>query len=247
MDWGRAKTILILSFLFLNLLLGYQLWVTRWDPGILNANTTAVKAETTKLLETKNIRVLQTIPKEAPKLRQISVKFVDNNRNPDLIPLPTPIQYNHIVGKNTLKDAAVKAVIQNANKYQFDADAGKAGVYIFDQMYENVPMFDVPLQLFVEKAEITGYKQAYVEVQSGVEQKVQKVISAYTALHSLAENYLPAGSVIKNISLGYHGLRFDSETHPMLPYWRIILDNGSSYYVQAFSGAVEGNQEPSKS
>jgi regulatory protein YycI of two-component signal transduction system YycFG len=113
-------------------------------------------------------------------------------------------------------------------------------------MYDAVPMFDVTLRLFAEKGEITGYKQAFVEVQSGVEQKEQKVISAYTAVRTLVESYLSAGSIIKDIQLGYHGQRFDSETHPMLPFWRVVLDKGDPYYVQAFSGAVEGNQDQSK-
>jgi hypothetical protein len=58
---------------------------------------------------------------------------------------------------------------------------------------------------------------------------------------------LPVGSVITDIQLGYHGQRFDSETQPMLPFWRIVLEKGAPYYVQAFSGAVEGNQEQTKS
>lgn len=246
MDWGRAKMVLILSFLFLNLLLGYQMWVTRWNPGLLNSDMTAFKEETKQLLTSKNIKVLITIPKAVPKLRQISVKFADNNGDPKLVPLQAPVAYLNFSSKNSLRDFAFKADIPNASQYQLDLSESKADVFIFNQIFEDVPMFDVTLQLFAKKAVITGYKQAFVEVQSGVEQKEQKVISAYTAVRSLAENYLPAGSVITSIQLGYHGQRFDSETQPMLPFWRIVLDKGAPYYVQAFSGAVEGNQEQTK-
>jgi regulatory protein YycI of two-component signal transduction system YycFG len=243
MDWGRAKMVLILSFLFLNLLLGYQMWATRWDPAILNSGTTALKEETRIILASKNIRVLQDIPKEVPKLRQISVKFADNNGNPNLIPLQSPIAFTSFTTKNSLRDLAFKADIPNASDYQLDRSLEQDDVHVFNQMYGDIPMFDVTLQLFTKKGEITGYKQAFVEVQSGVDQKDQKVISAYTAVRTLAENYLPAGSVITDIQLGYHGQRFNSETHPMLPFWRIVLDKGDRYYVQAFSGAVEGNQD----
>jgi regulatory protein YycI of two-component signal transduction system YycFG len=243
MDWGRAKMVLILSFLFLNLLLGYQMWATRWDPAILNSGTAALKEETRIMLASKNIRVLQAIPKEVPKLRQISVKFADNNGNPKLISLQTPVAVTSFTSKNSLRDLALQADIPNASDYQLDVSLEKNDVHVFNQMYGDIPMFDVTLQLFAKKGEITGYKQAYVEVQSGVDQKDQKVISAYTAVRTLAENYLPAGSVITDIQLGYHGQRFNSETHPMLPFWRIVLDKGDRYYVQAFSGAVEGNQD----
>jgi regulatory protein YycI of two-component signal transduction system YycFG len=246
MDWGRAKMVLILSFLFLNLLLGYQMWATRWDPGLLNSNMTALKEETMLQLTNKNIKVLITIPKAVPKLRQISVKFAGNNGNPKLVTLQAPIPYTSFTTKNSLRDLALKADIPNALLYQLDLGVHNADGFVFNQMYMDVPLFDITLQLFAKKAEITGYKQAFVEVQSGVEQKEQKVISAYTAVRSLAENYLPVGSIITDIQLGYHGQKFDSETQPMLPFWRIVVDKGAPYYVQAFSGAVEGNQDQTK-
>jgi regulatory protein YycI of two-component signal transduction system YycFG len=222
------------------------MWATRWDPGLFNSGITALKDETELLLTSKNIRVLQDIPKEVPKLRQISVKFADNNGNPSLVTLQQPVVYSSFTSKNGLRDLAFKADIANATQYKLDESSVKNDLFVFNQMYEAVPMFDVTLQLFAKKGEITGYKQAFVEVQSGVEQKVQKVISAYTAVRTLAESYLSTGSIIKDIQLGYHGQRFDSETHPMLPFWRVVLDKGDPYYVQAFSGAVEGNQDQSK-
>ena len=246
MDWGRAKMVLILSFLFLNLLLGYQMWVTRWDPGLLNSDMGAFKEETKQLLTSKNIKILITIPKAVPKLRQISVKFADNNGDPKLVPLQTPIAFTNFTAKNSLRDFAFKADIPNASQYQLDRSENKADLFIFNQTFEDVPLFDITLQLIAKNAVITGYKQAFVEVQSGVEQKEQKVISAFTAVRSLAENYLPTDSVITSIQLGYHGQRFDSVTQPMLPFWRIVLEKGAPYYVQAFSGAVEGNQEQIK-
>jgi regulatory protein YycI of two-component signal transduction system YycFG len=106
-------------------------------------------------------------------------------------------------------------------------------------------MFDVPLQLFAENGEITGYKQTYVEVKSGGEptdKAGQKIISAYAAVRSLAENYLSEGAVITDIRLGYHGQLYDSEDQTFVPNWRISLSDGEPYYVHAFTGAVEAIQ-----
>jgi regulatory protein YycI of two-component signal transduction system YycFG len=249
MDWGRAKMVLILSFLFLNLLLGYQMWVTRWDPTLLNSDMKAFKEDTKQLLASKNIKVINNIPSDVPKMRQISVKFTDPNAETKLIKLPAPIPYTNLKAKNSLRDFAFKADIPNATQYKLDEGLVKPSEFLFNQMSDNVPLFDVTLQLFTKNSQVTGYKQAFVEVQLGVEQKEQKpvkVISAYTAVRSLAENYLPVGSVITDIQLGYHGQRFNSDTQPMLPFWRIVLEKGAPYYVQAFSGAVEGNQEQTK-
>jgi len=245
MDWGRAKTVLILSFLFLNLLLVYQMWITRWDPTISSGAASDMKKEANTKLASKNIRVLYEIPTEAPKLEQISVNYLNNSGNAPLVTLAKPLTPENLLTNNGFRDFAEQAGVKEASSYTFDSSRSNADMFVFNQMYEHLPMFDVTLQLFSKKTEITGYKQAIVEVQSSSKKKQQKVISAYTALRSISD-YLPEGSVISTVSLGYHGQSFDSATHLMLPYWRIMLDNGEHYYVQAFTGAVEGNQDTPK-
>jgi regulatory protein YycI of two-component signal transduction system YycFG len=247
MDWSRAKTILILSFLLLNVLLGYQLWSSRMDRSNLESDTVGIMQEVNKLLASKNIRIQMDVPKDAPKLNQISVKLNDKYRDGNTTILSKPIRFINLTSKNIPKEFITKAAIEKPEMYQYDSVDGKDSIYVFNQMTSNVPMFDINLKLFVQKGEITGYKQVYVEVQSEGVQKEQKVISAYTAIRSLAENFLAEGSIITDIRLGYHGQQFDSETQYMLPYWRIKLADGSVYFVQAFNGAVEGPQVTGKS
>lgn len=246
MDWGRAKTILIVSFLFLNLLLGYQMWASRWDQSNSVTETALNKEETHKILADKSIRVLNEVPKDTPKLKQVSVKFDDKYSHSEIVTFATPIKYINLLGKKRVGAIISKTPIENAKQYQLDNALSKNDVYVYHQMLDEIPMFDVTLTLFDKKGEITGYKQAYVEVQSGEEQKEEKIISAYTAIRSLADKYLPKGAAIMDVKLGYHGKRFDSQTHTMLPFWRVILTDGEIYYVQAFTGAIEGNQEQAK-
>jgi regulatory protein YycI of two-component signal transduction system YycFG len=79
-----------------------------------------------------------------------------------------------------------------------------------------------------------------VQPESGQKaQKEQKVISPYVALRSLIEYYLPEGSVVTSIRLGYHGQEYNSQTMYMVPYWRVSLGSGEVYFVHAFNGAVE--------
>jgi regulatory protein YycI of two-component signal transduction system YycFG len=73
--------------------------------------------------------------------------------------------------------------------------------------------------------------------------KEQQVLPASTAAAHLIENYLPAGSVIKDIRLGYHGQIFpDAETQVSAPSWRVLLENGEMYYVNAISAEVTTGQ-----
>jgi regulatory protein YycI of two-component signal transduction system YycFG len=248
MNWGRAKTILILAFLFLNVLLSYQLWADRFSPTASERDSANLVEETEKLLSTKRIRVMPSIPKDTPKLTTINVRYPEEYRNPKQVTLAKPIKFINLLSRTTLREIESKATISHFNSYQLDtanASEAKDDVHVFHQIYREMPMFDVTLQLFAENGEITGYKQAYVEVKSGGgpgEPSGQKIISAYAAIRTLAESYLSEGAVITDIRLGYHGQLFDSEDQTLVPNWRITLSDGEPYYVHAFTGAVEAIQ-----
>ncbi|OXM84553.1 two-component system regulatory protein YycI [Paenibacillus rigui] len=248
MDWGRAKLILILSFFMLNVVLGYQLWTTRSDLLEFDANTASAAEEIQRLLKSKNIQVSVEMPKEIPRLKEIVVKFDEKMKSDKKIPVSAPFKYSPILGKGATKDAAARAVIPNMDAYQYDPVLSVNGVYVFHQLYNGVPMFEVKLELNEQNGLITSYSQGYVEVQSESDQKEQKVISPYTVLRSLIETYFPSGSVVNSIKLGYHGQVFNSQTMFMVPYWRVSLGNGDGdiYYVNALNGAVELPQKNRK-
>jgi len=248
MDWGRAKLILILSFFMLNVVLGYQLWTTRSDLLEFDANTASAAEEIQRLLKSKNIQVSAEMPKEIPRLKEFVVQFDEKMKSDKRIPLGTPFKYSPLLSRGSPKDTAAKAVIPNLDAYQYDPVLSVNGVYVFHQLYNSVPMFEVKLELNEENGLITSYSQGYVEVQSESDQKEQKVISPYTVLRSLIETYFPSGSVVTSIKLGYHGQVFNSQTMFMVPYWRVVLGNGDGdiYYVNALNGAVELPQKNKK-
>ncbi|WP_438445152.1 two-component system regulatory protein YycI [Gorillibacterium sp. sgz5001074] len=245
MNWGRAKTILIMAFLFLNVLLGYQLWADRFSPTASERDSATLIEDTEKLLDTKSIRVISAIPKDTPKLSTINVRYPEAYREPKEMELAKPIRFISLMSRTTLREIQSKSLISHFDQYRLDSPVSKDGVYVFHQLYRELPMFDVVLQLFAENGEITGYKQTYVEVKSGGgpnDPSGQKIISAYTAIRTLAESYLSEGAVITDIKLGYHGQLFDSEDQTLVPNWRITLSDGEPYYVHAFTGAVEAIQ-----
>jgi regulatory protein YycI of two-component signal transduction system YycFG len=95
------------------------------------------------------------------------------------------------------------------------------------------------MELFEENGFVASYTQSYVEIEQSESNDKQKVIPALIAIKSLVENYLPEGSVIADVQLGYHGQIYDSQTQFMLPSWRIVLDSRLTYYIQAFNGLIE--------
>lgn len=245
MDWGKAKTVLILSFLFLNILLGYQLWATGW--GRSESNTAFIIQETNELLASKNIQLnVEEVPGEAPLLKSFTVRYDELSMDASKQMLSQPVPMGSPFTKNFSRDLMIHTPVRYADHYEIDLIRSDDGVYVFNQIVDKIPLFDSTLQLYEKNNEIVAYKQTYVEVQSGGEQQEQKVISAYTAIRRLAENYLPEGSVIIDVQLGYHGTSFDSETQYMLPFWRIMLADGNPYYVQAYNGEVDEPRENSQ-
>ncbi|GAA3410814.1 two-component system regulatory protein YycI [Paenibacillus hodogayensis] len=250
MDWSRAKSIFILSFLALNLLLGYELWSGKWNAIGESKKTSAdIAQELDRIMVSRGIKMSASVPKETPKMREITVKWVDGETYGRKISLPEPLRYNLFLSKGSLKDLASRA-IPKIESYAYDRVTSKDGLFMMNQLFGEYPLFDVNLELYMTNGEVTGYRQAFVEVDTGSEGKEEKkVISAYTVLRTLAEKYLQNGSVVTDIRLGYHGQFFETEqwsTLPTFPTWRVALDNGDIYYVQGFRGDVETAERGAK-
>lgn len=252
MEWGRAKTILIVSFLCLNVLLGYQLWVSKIHLKDSNLEIAGIKEEMSQLMREKGIRLEAPMPAETPNLKEITVKF-NVNMIPDArMELSEPIAGNLLLNQTEMGEV-LKQQIPHADAYQFDfiasakEEPNPAEVYILNQLYGSYPMFDVRLKLYHMNGAIRAYWQSYVEVHPGSVQKEQKVLSAATVIRSLIEkNHLQYEAVIQDVRLGYHGQIFNSETQVLAPFWRIVTEKGDVYYVHAINGAVEGTTEGAK-
>lgn len=243
MEWGRAKSILILSFFVLNVLLGYSLWNNKWNLAGSSSGSVNSEQVLKKRMAAKSVKLQTDIPKEMPALSEISVIFKDNGLTTVQKKLEHPVPIRNFLSKKEKSQIPIEYL----NQYQYDAAASHEKVYIFDQTYHGLPLFDVQLKLYAEGTNFTGYTEAYADVRPMPDQKTQKVISAATALSALVENYLPTGSAVTSIELGYHGQIYNSETQYMLPSWRVALNDGTIYYVHAFNGDVEVPQAKSAS
>ncbi|WP_127582175.1 two-component system regulatory protein YycI [Paenibacillus koleovorans] len=242
MDWSRAKTILIFSFLLLNLTLGYELWANQWLRGEGKTVSADMAVELNRLMQSRNIRVEMDIPTDVPKMQEIVVKWMDGNTYGRKVTLAQPLKYNRFLSKGSLKDLANHS-IPNAEAYRYDPVSAMDGVYRMNQLYLDYPMFDVTMELFMTDGEISAYKQSFVEVEKPAEDKeAKKVIPAYTVLRTLTEKFLQTGAVIQDIRLGYHGQLFDSEKKLLVPTWRVAVQGGELYYVHGFRGDVENAQ-----
>ncbi|MFD2615295.1 two-component system regulatory protein YycI [Paenibacillus gansuensis] len=245
MDWGKAKTVLILSFLMLNVLLGFQLWndykETRSSPSF-NGLTEDIQA----IMQQKQIRLgLDTkIPKETPSL-QITVTFNQTVSTEQQVPLDPQIETKAVFNRKQL-EKALQGKAEHTEHYELDPVTSGGGVFVLQQMYGGYPLFEMKMKLYHENQKITAFSQSYADKPLGNGEPKQQVLSAYKAVGRVIENYLPNGSAIQDVRLGYHGQSFNSPVQVLAPYWRIAIEGGGIYYVHAISGAVEDPSQKEK-
>lgn len=242
MDWRRAKSVLIFSFLMLNVLLGYQLW-TEWQERLNpTVDWTSLPPETQQIMREKNIRFMveAKIPTETPVMRELTYTFrqrIGSNVS-DRIPIPQPPETRIVFNEQELS-AGLGGVIPELGLYRFDDLASRQGVFVFDRLAGDYPMFKIRLELFYSDQRILAYGQDLIDVRPSEGAKEQQVLPASKAIANLIERNLPEGSSIKEIRLGYYGEIYPgADRQVSSPSWRVLLENGEVYYVNAINAEV---------
>lgn len=245
MDWSRAKTVLIISFLMLNILLGYQLWVDISEQLNANVNSAELPPDKVQLMGQKRISLAANLPAGTPKLSDLTY-LLQSGKKSSPKKLEKPVDSALIFDKAALVKA-LDGQIPDIEDYEYDLHSDRMGAFVMHRVVDGRPMFNVRLELYTNNLKITAFQQDRVEEIGHGEEK--QVIGSAKVVVSLIETYLDEGSVIADIQLGYHGQIFDSEKQVSAPTWRVMLEDGTVYYVHAISGevATEGADEESDS
>ncbi|WP_168123307.1 two-component system regulatory protein YycI [Paenibacillus sp. HB172176] len=243
MDWGRAKSVLIMSFLMLNVLLGYQLWLDIREQLHANPNSAELPPDKISLMQQKRISLAANLPLDTPKLADLTyLLHAGTQESIEPVKLDKSVNSALIFTKKEL-DKALGDQVPELADYDWDLHSSQDGVFVLHRMVDGLPIFNVKLELYNSNLKITSYKQDRVEqIERG---EAKQVLPAAKVVASLIETYLAEGSVITDIQLGYHGQIFDSEKQVSAPSWRVILEDGTVYYVHAISGDVttDGDEE----
>lgn len=241
MDWGRAKNVLIISFLLLNVLLGYQLWLDIREQLNMNVNSAELPQDKVLLMQQKRISLEANLPLETPELGDLKyLLHSDSRKNAEPIILAKPVDSTIIYSKIELLKT-LGSHIPELDQYAFDLLNSSVDKAILYRVVDGRPMFDVKLTLYISNQKITSYLQDRVELLEKSEAK--PVLPAAKVVTSLIETYLPDGAIISDIQLGYKGQIFDSEKQVSAPSWRVMLESGDLFYVHAISGEVATDEE----
>lgn len=110
------------------------------------------------------------------------------------------------------------------------------------QQREGLPVFSGRISLTLSSGGIEQMKIDWLTFQ-GASSPAKKVIPATEALLRLAghlEAQNKQGVIFESVQLGYYSPPYDAEEWDILPVWRVRTDSGETYYINAFTGELEG-------
>lgn len=264
MDWSRAKTIFIVTFLLLNIFLGFQLNEKK------SANKINLLAEATlqeRLLE-MNITITADLQEE-----QLTGTYISGSVEEPLKHLVETRKANHEVketygefifvdvkepfplnrGDATLQIQAKEFIRQHiiyGEKYRYSHFDEQLKLVHFYQVYEGkkVDNFEngrSPLILHLdEQLQVIRYEQNYLTIQpihpQGKEQELLTSIKAIEKLFNV--NLIPSDSQIHKVELTYLSFfKPIGEIQVFAPMWKIAV-NEQVYFVNAIDGAIQNIQ-----
>ncbi|MFN7252002.1 MAG: two-component system regulatory protein YycI [Anaerobacillus sp.] len=265
MDWSRAKSIFIITFLLLNLFLGYQLNEKRDASNIsvlleatlherLSEMNIAIAVELieeqitgTYISGSSDLSLETTIDSENPtqQLVEAGDEFVTVE-----LKEPFPLIYNEHNSISVQAQEFIRQQIVNGDEYRFSHFDEELKQIYFYQTYEgkkvdNYESGRFPLLLQLDKkSQVISYEQNYLTIQPIHPQgKEQEVITSIKAIEKLFnEQLIPPDSEINKVELSYFSF-FNplGEVQVFAPMWNIGV-NEQVYYVNAIDGAIQNIQ-----
>ncbi len=259
MDWSRAKSILIVAFLILDLLL---IWELVERQSVLEEGLAAARQELEQQLRQQRIDLKTEVPVHIPEGWVLTVQFQEVTPPPKpayrLLPSerqpnqwtvqlrnPYPLVREISPRADSLPELPADLVWQ-ARQYMPDPLLSAPDRMRYVQTVQGVPMFNVGLEMEISAGKVTGYRQSWVEIRK--REQAPALISAATAVYSLVENqYLTPNSVLLEIRFGYYGRLYDADEQVLNPVWRVVFDqpgpDGKPSRKVLFVNAITGSLE----
>jgi len=124
--------------------------------------------------------------------------------------------------------------------YDYTQVSQKGPILNYRQEYEDFPLYAGYLQLYMHESNPAGFYLYRLDPIGFAEQK-REIIPPSTALVRFLEAYSKSSykTSIIEFTLGYYSQEYDAERWEIPPVWRIRLNNGEVYYVNAFTGNLE--------
>lgn len=188
MDWSRAKTYLIITFLFLDILLGVQYWNSKSEASKYVETLPEQMSEVQAVLATYKIKIATDIPTELPKLGFLRVRFA---------PLDPASVARRIVGSNAtskggvFEGAGVRFTATGAGQYSMELLSNPIPYSSKDDHSKSVIVHELAPYVW----DMNSYKLDYIQSSRDAAVRFLQWYHDYPLFTSTIEGYMTHGQI----------------------------------------------------
>lgn len=264
MQWGQIKTLLILSFLILDIYLFMQFLDKKdqADIGVLEQQSSTIEEQ----LKAEAI-TFQDLPEQEYEEAFISVQqqmfqtdelsSFKRSEHQDtylfnkyllLSKLNDPIKIKEDIQKDKITEV-FNSIVYYPEEYSFWNWNKEFNVLVFFQNKMDRPVYynqnGLVLLFLNDDNEIIFYLQTMLgeTEQIGEKRKLIKPIRAIETLYDDA-NELKSGDDITNVNIGFHTrVPFETGVQVFAPIWKVNVNSEKDYFVNAIEGFIFSTEE----
>lgn len=239
MDWSRAKTLLIIAFVALNLFLTIQIIQVWVEKSQMQNGSDSFRRELTQILEEKEIEI-PSLPQNPPPVSVLEARVAFPGKGWKELPdgsyekaFQPPLPFSGADQYDALLEKQVPAF----KEYRLVSQKGDSRLYL--QYWKERPLYGTRLEVKLQgKNALKSLKVVSLSIKEGKD--AQAPVPASFALLNLVESgKVPKGTNFTHIELGYHGQSYDAKTRVLSPVWKFSSADGRTYYVNALTGALQ--------
>lgn len=263
MHWGQIKTLLIVSFLILDVYLFMQVMEKKEeaDIGIMEQEPSTIEDQ----LKAESI-TYKNLPEEVKEETYISVKqrsfhMEDLKKEEPYDRLDTtlltqhvliselnkPIKLDEDLGREKIEEK-LSDIVYYADEYSFWNWNKETNIVVFFQRKEGLPIYynqsGLVLLFLNGKNEVEYYVQTMLDEAETLAEK-KKLMEPIRAIETLYNaNELQPGDLITKVSLGFHTrVPFEAGVQVFAPIWKVNVNDERDYFVNAIEGFTFSSSE----
>lgn len=260
MHWNQIKTLLILSFLALNVYLffGFMEKKQEQDIGVLEQDESSIeeilRAESIKIKELPDTEYEETFITVAQRKFSEQELAVWKNQTAFLFndyfiasKIDKPILVPDTLDKGVM-NLLLEEIVYAPNEYEFWNWNEELNVLVFFQNKQKRPVYynqnGLILVFLDDDNRISYYLQAMLGEAETLSERKQliKPIRAIEILYGA--NELHSNDEIESINIGFHTrVPFESGEQVFAPIWKVNVNNETNYFVNAIEGFTFSTNE----
>lgn len=234
MDWSRAKTIFIISFILLDLFLAAQInQMIEQKSNYLKTDEIS-EEQIRELLEANQIKITTTIPDsttQIPALQATITPIFNWDYDEKWI-----YQHSFSPPIPAADQASLQKYLEEKfaffHEYTYSKEFSSNNKRVFLQQYHHHPIFDGKIVCNLKNGQMTSMQVLHFQIKERV--NVDFISFNHALFNFITRESLPKGAKITSIELGYRSMYYPSPNEVILvPVWRFTVNHKQHYYIYA--------------